>query len=183
MTTQYLTFSVHGEAYGVEVLRVREVIASLPLTRVPTIPPSIRGVVNLRGGVVPVVDLGLRFGQAALAMTKRTCIVLVEVVEDGATIGMGILVDEVNQVIDLDPAAIEPVPQFGVHVRLDFLRGMGAAGEKFVMLLDVDRVLEGSDLRAAATAAVTDAPLPARPQAEPAREPAVEAGTLAGEGP
>lgn len=162
MMSQYLTFAVHGEEYAVEVLRVREVIASLPLTRVPTIPPSIRGVVNLRGAVVPVVDLGLRFGQSALALTKRTCIVLVEVIEDGVPTGMGLLVDKVNQVIDLDSATIEAVPPFGVHVRLDFLRGMGAiGGEKFVMLLDVDRVLEASDLRAAAEAssvALLDAP-------------------------
>jgi purine-binding chemotaxis protein CheW len=153
MTAQYLTFAVHGEAYGVEVLRVQEVIASLPLTRVPAIPPSIRGVVNLRGGVVPVVDLGLRFGQAALTVGKRTCIVLVDVALDGATFAMGILVDQVNQVIDLDPAAIEPVPSFGVHVRPDFLRGMGVVGEKFVMLLDVDRVLSAGDLQAAWSAA------------------------------
>jgi purine-binding chemotaxis protein CheW len=152
MSAQYLTFAVHGEAYGVEVLRVQEVIASLPLTRVPAIPPSIRGVVNLRGGVVPVVDLGLRFGQGALIVRKRTCIVLVEVALDGGTFGMGILVDEVNQVIDLDPAAIEPVPPFGIHVRPDFLRGMAAVGEKFVMLLDVDRVLEAADLHAARAA-------------------------------
>ena len=81
--TQHLTFSVDGEEYAVEILRVREVVGALPLTRVPTTPPSIRGVVNIRGTVVPVVDLGLRFGLAELAMTKRTCIVLVDVVEDG----------------------------------------------------------------------------------------------------
>jgi purine-binding chemotaxis protein CheW len=152
MTTarQHLTFFVHGEEYAVEVLRVREVIAALPLTRVPATPPSIRGVVNLRGTVVPVVDLGLRFGQGELATSKLTCIVLVDVVEEGITAGMGLLVDQVNQVIELDDASMEPVPPFGVHVRLDFLQGMGAAGDKFVMVLDVDRVLEAADLRAVA---------------------------------
>jgi purine-binding chemotaxis protein CheW len=155
MSSQHLTFFVHGEEYAIAVLRVREVIATLPLTRVPTTPASIRGVVNLRGAVVPVVDLGLRFGQAELFVTKLSCIVLVDVVEDGVATGMGLLVDQVNQVIDLDASAILPVPPFGVHVRLDFLRGMGAVGEKFVLLLDVDRVLEAADLRAAAVVEVT----------------------------
>jgi purine-binding chemotaxis protein CheW len=154
--TQHLTFSVHGEEYAVEILRVREVVGALPLTRVPTTPESIRGVVNLRGAVVPVVDLGLRFGLAELTMTPRTCIVLVDVVEDGEPTSMGLLVDQVNQVIELSPEAIEEVPAFGVHVRLDFLRGMGPVGERFVMLLDVDRVLSSADLRAAA--AIEDAP-------------------------
>ena len=174
MISQHLTFFVHGEEYAVEVLRVREVIASLPLTRVPTTPPSIRGVVNLRGAVVPVVDLGLRFGQAELAMTKLTCIVLVDVVEDGVATGMGLLVDQVNQVIDLEASAIEALPPFGVHVRLDFLRGMGAVGEKFVMLLNVDRVLEAADLRAAAEAVdVTALAESESPDAAPAQ---VDAG-------
>jgi purine-binding chemotaxis protein CheW len=147
--SQHLTFLVHGDEYAVEILRVREVIPSLPLTRVPTTPPSIRGVVNLRGAVVPVVDLGLRFGLTELTLTKRTCIVLVEVVEAGVATAMGLLVDQVQQVIDLEAEAIEAVPPFGVHVRLDFLRGMGPVGEKFVMLLDVDRVVSTSDLLAA----------------------------------
>jgi purine-binding chemotaxis protein CheW len=148
--SQELTFFVHGEEYAIEILRVREVLESLPLTRVPTTPPSIRGVVNIRGTVVPVVDLGLRFGLPELAIGRRTCIVVVDVAEEGVTTGMGLLVDQVNQVIDLDDSRIEAVPPFGVHVRLDFLRGMGAVGEKLVMLLDVDRVLSTSDLRAAA---------------------------------
>jgi purine-binding chemotaxis protein CheW len=112
--------------------------------------------VNLRGAVVPVVDLGLRFGLAELVITSRTCIVLVDVVEDGEPTSMGLLVDQVNQVIELSPEAIEAVPPFGVHVRLDFLRGMGPVGERFVMLLDVDRVLSSADLRAAA--AIENAP-------------------------
>ncbi len=151
---QELTFSVHGEEYAIEILRVREVLEALPLTRVPTTPISIRGVVNIRGTVVPVVDLGLRFGLAELTIGRRTCIVVVDVIEDGATIAMGLLVDHVNQVIDLDDAMVEAVPAFGVHVRLDFLRGMGAVGEKLVMLLEVDRVLSTTDLRAAAEASV-----------------------------
>lgn len=153
---QFLTFLVHGDEFAVEVLRVREVIGSLPLTRVPATPPSIRGVVNLRGAIVPVVDLGLRFGRTELSITKRTCIVLVDVVEDGVSSGLGLLVDHVNQVIDLDASQVEAVPTFGVHVRLDFLRGMGALGDKFVMLLDVDRVVEAADLRAAADAATIE---------------------------
>jgi purine-binding chemotaxis protein CheW len=164
---QYLTFFVHGEEYAVEVLRVREVIGALPLTRVPTTPPSIRGVVNLRGAVVPVVDLGLRFGLDQLVMTKRTCIVLVDVAEGGVTTGLGLLVDHVNQVLDLDEPDVMPVPAFGLHVRPELLRGIGSVGEKFVMLLDVDRILAALGARA-----VSELATPARALAHAVESPA-----------
>jgi purine-binding chemotaxis protein CheW len=157
MSHQELTFFVHGEEFAVEILRVREVMGVPSITRVPTTPPSIRGVVNIRGTVVPIVDLGLRFGLPELPLTKRTCIVIVEVQDDGAETGMGLLVDRVNEVVDLEDSQIEEVPAFGVSVRLDFLRGVAAVSEKLVMLLDVDRVLSTADLRAAAAAAAEPA--------------------------
>jgi purine-binding chemotaxis protein CheW len=129
MSHQELTFFVHGDEYAVEILRVREVMGVPTITRVPTTPPSIRGVVNIRGTVVPIVDLGLRFGLAELPLTKRTCIVIVDVQDDGVETGMGLLVDRVNEVIDLEDTQIEDVPPFGVSVRLDFLRGVGAVSE------------------------------------------------------
>lgn len=152
-STQYLTFFVHGEEYAVEILRVREVFESLPITRVPSTPHAIRGVVNVRGAVVPVVDLGVRFDVGELTVTPWTCIVVVELAIDGAPLAMGLFVDKVNQVVELEPSQIDDVPPFGVPVRLDFLRGMGAVGEKFVMLLDIERVVSPSDLLAAASVA------------------------------
>jgi purine-binding chemotaxis protein CheW len=158
---QYLTFIVADAKYAIAVLRVREVIEPAPITRVPATPPSVRGVINLRGSVVPVVDLGLRFDRAERPITKRTCIVLVEVAavgESDATV-MGILVDSVERVVDLGANEIEPVPAFGTHVRLDFLTGMGVVDGEFVLLLDVDTVLSTSDLLAVAA-------LRERPRAE-----------------
>jgi purine-binding chemotaxis protein CheW len=158
---QYLTFFVADAAYAIEVLRVREVIEPAPITRVPSTPRAVRGVINLRGSVVPVVDLGIRFEQTERPLTKWTCIVLVEVAVDGESdkAVMGILVDAVDRVVELGEDQIEAVPQFGTHVRLDFLRGMGVLGDKFVLLLDVDSVLSTPDLLAVAA-------LGAQPRAE-----------------
>jgi purine-binding chemotaxis protein CheW len=154
---QYLTFFVHDEEYAIEILCVREVMEALPLTRVPSAPASIRGVVNVRGAVVPIIDLGVRFQAARLTVTRFTCIVIVELPVDGEPVLMGLLVDRVNQVVELDEAQVEPVPPFGVNVRVDFLRGMGAAGTKFVMLLDLERVLSTSDLLAVSAMAEDEA--------------------------
>lgn len=156
--TQYLTFFVRDDEYAVEILRVREVMETLPITRIPSTPATIRGVVNVRGTVVPIVDLGIRFGAEASAISRFTCIVVVEVDVEGEAVPMGLLVDRVNQVVQLEGSQIEPVPSFGVHVRVDFLRGMGNVGGKFVMLLDIERVLSPSDLLAVAGIAAVDRP-------------------------
>jgi purine-binding chemotaxis protein CheW len=152
---QYLTFFVHGDEFAVPVLRVREVMEALPVTHVPTAPTPIRGVVNVRGAVVPVVDLGLRFGSGEVETTRWTCMVIVDLTVGEDQRCMGLLVDRVNQVVDLDDAAIEEVPAFGVDVRLDFLTGMGGVGGKFILLLDVERVLSTSDLLAVTTEAAS----------------------------
>jgi purine-binding chemotaxis protein CheW len=143
--TQYLTFQLAGEEYAVAILQVKEIIAYGTLTKVPQTPLSIRGVINLRGNVVPVVDLALKFGLASRPVTERSCIVIVETESDGEKIVMGIVADSVNQVADLPPKNILPPPAFGTQIGMDFLRGMGKAGSKFVLVLDIDKVLAYDD--------------------------------------
>jgi purine-binding chemotaxis protein CheW len=138
---QYLTFQLAGEEYAVGILRVKEIIAYGPLTTVPQAPPSVRGVINLRGSVVPVIDLAVKFGLPTSPQTNRTCIVIVEVDLDGEPTVIGILTDAVNQVVELLDKDILPVPAFGSQVRMDFLRGMGQAGTKFVLILDIEKAL------------------------------------------
>jgi purine-binding chemotaxis protein CheW len=147
--SQYLTFYLAGEEYAIGILRVKEILEYDTLTKVPTTPSSIRGVINLRGSVVPVVDLAVKFGLPETPITKRTCIVIVEVALDGHPTVMGVLADAVSQVMDLTPADIEAPPVFGTAVRVDYLQGLGKVGKRFVLLLDVDQVLAAAELRAA----------------------------------
>ena len=143
--TQYLTFHLAGEEYAVGILQIREIITYGTLTKVPHTPPSIRGVINLRGNVVPVVDLGVKFGLTASPVTDRTCIVIVEAnINENRTV-MGVIADSVSQVIGISERDILPVPAFGTRVRIDFLRGMGKSGDKFVLILDIDKVLGADD--------------------------------------
>jgi purine-binding chemotaxis protein CheW len=152
---QYLTFIVAGEEYAVEILRVREIVETMPITQLPATPAAIRGVVNLRGTVVPVIDPGVRFGLGPRPITWRTCIVFVEIDVAGAPTTMGLIADAIGHVIELGGDAIEPVPPFGSDIPLEFLSGMGAVGRKFVHLLNVDRVLSLSELAAVASLAPT----------------------------
>ncbi len=156
---QYLTFSVAGEEYGLGVLKVREILAYVALTRVPRTPEYIRGVINLRGRVVPVVDLAVRFGLPASPVTNRSCVVIVELSLDGAPVIMGVMADAVSQVVELGSDAIEPPPSFGTRVDVGFLKGMGRAGRGFVLLLDIDRLLgagEAEEVAALGAAAAAD---------------------------
>ena len=154
---QYLTFSVAEEEYGISVLTVREILEYDAVTRVPRTPAFIRGVINLRGRVVPVVDLAARFGLPACQVTKRTCVVIVEAVLDGKAAVMGLMADAVSQVIELGPDDIEPSPSFGTRVDVAYLKGMGRAGKRFVLLLDIDRVLSAGDAEDMASAVVDGA--------------------------
>jgi purine-binding chemotaxis protein CheW len=150
--TQYLTFAVGDEEYGVGILQAKEIIELGSITTVPNAPPHIRGVINLRGSVVPVVDLAVRFGRPSAPETRRSCIVLVEVKHAGAaSTVMGIVADRVTQVAELPADAIEPAPSFGTGVQADWLRGLGRAGKRFLLLLDIDRLLaaEASGVAAA----------------------------------
>ena len=143
-TSQYLTFTLAGEEYAFGILRVREILEYDTLTRVPNAPAGVRGVINLRGRVVPVVDLAQPFGLEPTVTGARTCVVIVEVQAGEEQVILGVLADTVQQVVDLSPADIEPAPSFGTRVRLDYLQGVGKAdGQRFVMLLDVDRLLGG----------------------------------------
>ena len=145
---QYLTFQVADAEYGVGILQVREIIEYDTITRVPHAPAAVRGVINLRGSVVPVVDLAVKFGLPESRITKRSCVIVVECVLDGELTVMGVLCDAVSQVIDLTAADIEPAPAFGSRVRIEFLRGMGKVGGKFVLLLDLDRLLSAQEAAA-----------------------------------
>lgn len=140
---QYLTFSLGEEMFAIGILTIREIIEYGQIAEVPMVPPFIRGVINLRGAVVPVVDLAVRFGRPPAAITKRTCIVIIEVenVEAGAAQQMGIVVDAVSEVLEIAAADIEPPPEFGSRIRTDFISGMGKVGGRFVVMLDVDKIL------------------------------------------
>ena len=143
--TQYLTFHIAGEEYAVGILSVKEIITYGTLTTVPQTPPSIRGVINLRGSVVPVVDLAVKFGLPASPVTDRTCIVIVELNFGAEPTVMGIMADSVSEVVELFSDDILPTPPFGTHVSTDFLRGMGKSATKFVLILNIDKVLAAAD--------------------------------------
>lgn len=143
--TQYLSFVLAGEEYAVEILRVKEIIEYDSLTRVPGMPPAVRGVINLRGRVVPVIDLALRFGLPASVITQRSCIVMVEIGAGDNALVMGIITDAVSEVLDLAAEQVQAAPTFGTAVGAEFLDGMAEAdGKKFVMLLNIDRALSGN---------------------------------------
>ena len=148
--TQYLTFVVGDEEYGVGILQAKEIIEYDTVTTVPNAPPFIRGVINLRGSVVPVVDLAVKFGRPSGAVTRRSCIVIVEVRQDDAITVMGIVADRVTQVAELARDAIEPAPSFGTGVRTDWLVGLGRTGKRYLLLLDTDRLLADIDVADAA---------------------------------
>ena len=147
--TQFLGFHVGAEEYGIGILRVREILEFDTVTRTPHAPPSIRGVINLRGRVVPVVDLAVKFGLAASVATKQSCVVVVEAAANGEEVVMGLLTDSVSRVLDLPPSEIEPPPCFGTRLAAECLLGLGRAGRKFVMLIDVDRLLTADEIEVA----------------------------------
>jgi purine-binding chemotaxis protein CheW len=142
---KYLTFELKGEIYGLEILKVQEIIGMMGVTRVPRTPDFIRGVINLRGKVIPVVDLRHKFGLESTQDTERTCIIVVQFMQGATTMTMGIIVDEVSEVINIEGGQIEETPSFGANVDTDFILGIGKVGQKVVMLLDVDRVLSSGE--------------------------------------
>jgi purine-binding chemotaxis protein CheW len=143
---QYLTFMLSGEMFAMGILAIKEIIEYTGVTDVPMMPPYLRGVINLRGAVVPVADLSVRFGKPASAVTKRTCIVIVEIVAPEASHDIGVVVDTVNAVLDIPPADIEPPPAFGTRIRTDFIQGMAKVEGKFVILLEVNHILDFEEM-------------------------------------
>jgi purine-binding chemotaxis protein CheW len=144
--TQYLTFMLDKETFAIGILAIKEIIEYHDLTTVPMMPDTVRGVLNLRGSVVPVIDLAIRFGRQPTVIRRRTCIVIVEVESGDERLDIGVIVDAVNQVIEIPPAEIEPPPPFGARIRSDFIQGMGKVDGKFVILLDVAHVLSVEEM-------------------------------------
>lgn len=166
--SQYLTFALDKEQFAVDIRKVREVLEFTSVTKVPRTPEFMRGVINLRGSVVPVVDLRLKLGLSRTEATIDTCIIIIEVEAQGERLVLGALADSVQEVIELDQKNIEPPPRMGTRVNIDFIRGIGKRDEHFVMLLDINRVLTDEELQVvedqAAAAAVP--PSPPSPHAE-----------------
>lgn len=147
---QYLTFTLGGEMFAVGILNVKEIIEYGSLTEIPMMPAFIRGVINLRGAVVPVIDLSARFGGKTAEIGRRTCIVIVEVQQEEGRHDIGIMVDAVSEVLEIAGSEIEPAPAFGARIRADFIDGMGKVGGKFVIILDIMRVLSVDEMAAVA---------------------------------
>jgi purine-binding chemotaxis protein CheW len=146
---QYLTFFIAGEEYATAILKVREVVEYDTITVVPNTPSWIRGVINVRGSVLPVVDLAVKFGLPPSTISKLSCIVITEIDAGDERLTMGLLADAVSQVVDFGPDEIEQPPAFGTRVKIDYLRGMGRTGKKFCQILDIDKVLSVDELLAA----------------------------------
>ncbi len=146
---KYLTFSLAEETYGLAILKVQEIIGTMMVTKVPRVPEFVRGVINLRGRIIPVIDLRVQFNLDTQQDTAKTCIIVVQIERDGQQVTMGVLVDEVAEVIDMKGEQIEPAPSFGTAISTDFILGMGKVAQKVVMLLDIDRVLSTEEVHLA----------------------------------
>jgi purine-binding chemotaxis protein CheW len=144
--SQYLTFMLSGEVFAIGILSIKEIIEYGNLTEIPRMPDFIRGVINLRGSVVPVIDLGARFGKHATEVSRRTCVVIIEIEYEGEQHVVGVMVDAVNEVLDIPASEIEPAPSFGAKIRSDFIHGMGKVDGKFVIILNVDMVLSMDEI-------------------------------------
>jgi len=147
---QYLTFVLRREIFAINILNIKEIIEYGQLTEVPKMPAFIRGVINLRGAVVPVIDMAARFDKPTSELTRKTCIVIIEVAHAEGTQVVGIMVDAVNEVVDIESGNIEPAPSFGANIRADFIEGMGKIDGKFVIILNVNNVLSMDEVAALA---------------------------------
>ena len=145
-TIQYLTFKLADETFTLDVAKVREILEMVPITKVPQTPDYMRGVINLRGSVVPVIDLRLNFGMERTEQTINTCIIVVEVNLDTELIVLGVLADSVQEVVEMEPQYIEPPPKLGTKLNMEFIKGMGKIDDDFVMILDIDKVFSSNQL-------------------------------------
>jgi purine-binding chemotaxis protein CheW len=153
MSGKYLTFSLAGEEYGIGILKIREIIGMMPITAVPQTPHFIKGVINLRGKVIPVTDLRLRFGMPAIDYTERTCIIVVEIHGQAGTVQVGIVVDAVSEVLNIRTEDIEDTPSFGSRLDTGFILGMAKMNGGIKILLDIDRILGSEEAALLAEAA------------------------------
>lgn len=147
-TTQYLSFTLDGEVFALDISKVREVMDFTTMTKVPGTPEFMRGVINLRGSVVPVVDLRLKFGMSKAEKTVNTCIIIAEVPLDGDATVIGALADSVQEVFELRTDQMEPPPRIGRRLDTEFIKGMGKCDEQFIIILDIDRVFSSDELTA-----------------------------------
>ena len=154
---KYLTFALANEEYGLEILKVREIFGYMDITAVPQTPEYVKGVINLRGQVIPVIDLRAKFGMETIDVTEETCIIVVEISQGKRKFNTGIVVDHVQEVLDIAGQDIEESPQFGSSVNTDFILGMGKVGDSVKILLDIDKVLAGDDFTSFADTAKQDA--------------------------
>ncbi|BCS54835.1 chemotaxis protein CheW [Geobacter sp. SVR] len=150
---QYLTFMLGEEVFALDIEKVREVIDYTTVTKVPQTPDFMRGVINLRGNVVPVVDLRLKFGMSMTEKTVNTCVIFTEVALGGETVLLGAMADSVREVLDLESEEIEPPPHFGARLSTEFIRGMGKHEDQFIIILDIDKIFATGELDLMADAA------------------------------
>lgn len=147
---KFLTFALGNEEYGFEILKVREIFGYTKITPIPKTPPYIKGVINLRGQVIPVIDLRTRFGMSEVEITEQTCIIVVETEHQGKTIGTGVIVDRVSEVQNIDAENIEPSPEFGSKIETEYIHGIGKVDESIKILLNIDVILDAKELSAIA---------------------------------
>ncbi|MBI5894162.1 MAG: chemotaxis protein CheW [Deltaproteobacteria bacterium] len=145
-TTQYLTFKLEEEIFAFDISQVREVLDFTTVTKVPRTPEFMRGVINLRGSVVPVVDMRIKFGMPKAEKTVNTCTIIVEINLDGEKIVLGAMADSVQEVIDLEPNQIEPAPRIGTRLKTEFIKGMGKRNDQFIIILDIDRIFSSDEI-------------------------------------
>lgn len=145
-SAQFLTFLLRDDWFAMDIATVREIIQVGPMTSLPLMPDFVRGVINLRGAVVPVIDLQARFGRPQAELSKKTCIVIFDAMRDGERVELGLLVDSVSEVIEIAASQIEPPPNFGTAVRRDFIRGMGKVAQRFVIILEPDKALDVNEM-------------------------------------
>jgi purine-binding chemotaxis protein CheW len=169
---KYLTFSLANEEYGIGILKIKEIIGMMAVTTVPRTPAYVKGVINLRGKVIPIIDLRLRFGMAAIDYTERTCIIVVEIESESGTVQVGVVVDAVSEVLNVNTGDIENTPQFGISMDTEYILGMAKMEGGVKILIDVDQVLTGEENEAISKVKMEHPPMPAevlaeQPQAEP----------------
>lgn len=167
-TSQYLTFKLDNEIYAMDITTVREVLDIIQITKVPQMPDFMCGVINLRGRVVPVVDLGLKFGLKKAISLKETCIVIIEIVLEGEETILGILVDSVLEVISLEPEQIDPPPRIGTRLKTEFIKGMGKKDKEFIIILETTKVFSAEEL--AIVQGADDMPMPETPESTNAED-------------